>query len=99
MEKFAKQTGSNYYDHPKYRLQLHYGSLQNAAEKMKMGYTRLSKILHGAGHSLEEHLKILQASGVLPEDITMPRMDMQTFLLLNKEVLNSRQKLELKKYM
>jgi hypothetical protein len=80
-------------------LQLKFGSLQHAAEKMEMDYSHLSRILNGASHSLEDHLKVLQGAGILPEDITMPRMDMKTFLLLNKEVLNNRQKLELKKYM
>lgn len=98
--KFKKQTWQDdYKDNPKYLLQLHHRSLQNAARIMEMDYSQLSRILSGKPHSLEDHLKILIACKVLPEDITMPRMDMQTFLLLNKDHLNNKIKRELQKYM
>ena len=98
MEKFNIADLEDY-QKPRYVLQVKHGSLQNAARKMNMSKFKLSRIVNGEPHLLEDHIKVLQYMGILEGlDYSMPRMDMETFLKLNAPVINNKLRAELLRY-
>lgn len=97
MEKFDVKN-LEYYDTPKFLLQRFHGSMQNAARVLQMDYYKLSRIVNGGAHELSDHLAILRACKLIPEDYTAPRLDFLTFMALNKETINNKTRLELLKY-
>jgi hypothetical protein len=61
-----------------------YGTMQAAAEKMKLSKFTLSRILNGSAAQMDSLVKILIASGHLQKKAyTMPAEDLRTFYYLN----------------